>query len=62
MLAVLFIVSRASINSPHLSRSDLYQIRLPGNFLAMLELIKLNHLQVEQEQLLGEIVVVRPEV
>ena len=29
-------------------------------FLAMLELIKLNHLQVEQEQLLGEIVVVRP--
>jgi len=31
-------------------------------FLAMLELIKLNHLQVEQEQLLGEIVVVRPEV
>ncbi|MBN8422301.1 MAG: segregation/condensation protein A [Verrucomicrobia bacterium] len=31
-------------------------------FLAMLELIKLNHLQVEQEQLLGEIVVVRPAV
>lgn len=31
-------------------------------FLAMLELIKLNHLQVEQETLLGEIVVVRPEV
>ena len=30
-------------------------------FLAMLELIKLNHLQVEQETLLGEIVVVRPE-
>jgi segregation and condensation protein A len=29
-------------------------------FLAMLELIKLNHLQVEQEQLLGEIVIVRP--
>ena len=29
-------------------------------FLAMLELIKLNHLQVEQEQLLGEIIVVRP--
>ena len=31
-------------------------------FLAMLELIKLNHLQVEQEQLLGEIIVVRPAV
>ena len=31
-------------------------------FLAMLELIKLNHLQVEQEQLLGDIVVVRPAV
>ena len=31
-------------------------------FLAMLELMKLNHLQVEQEFLLGEIVVVRPEV
>ncbi len=31
-------------------------------FLAMLELIKLHHLQVEQEELLGEIVVVRPEV
>lgn len=31
-------------------------------FLAMLELIKLNHLQVEQEQLLGAIVVVRPEI
>ncbi len=30
-------------------------------FLAMLELIKLNHLQVEQEHLLGEMVVVRPE-
>ncbi len=30
-------------------------------FLAMLELIKLNHLQVEQESLLGSIVVVRPE-
>lgn len=29
-------------------------------FLAMLELMKLNHLQVEQEQLLGEIFVVRP--
>ena len=29
-------------------------------FLAMLELIKLNHLQVEQETLLGEMVVVRP--
>lgn len=29
-------------------------------FLAMLELMKLNHLQVEQEQLLGEIVVLRP--
>jgi hypothetical protein len=27
----------------------------------MLELMKLNHLQVEQEFLLGEIVVVRPE-
>jgi segregation and condensation protein A len=31
-------------------------------FLAMLELMKLNHLQVEQEHLLGEIVVVRPEL
>ena len=31
-------------------------------FLAMLELIKLNHLQVEQEQLLGEIVIVRPKL
>jgi segregation and condensation protein A len=31
-------------------------------FLAMLELIKLNHLQVEQEQLLGEIVIVRPQL
>jgi segregation and condensation protein A len=31
-------------------------------FLAMLELMKLNHLQVEQEQLLGEIVVIRPAV
>lgn len=31
-------------------------------FLAMLELIKLHHLQVEQEQLLGEIMVVRPEM
>lgn len=30
-------------------------------FLAMLELMKLNHLQVEQEHLLGEILVVRPE-
>jgi segregation and condensation protein A len=30
-------------------------------FLALLELMKLNHLQVEQEFLLGEIVVVRPE-
>ena len=30
-------------------------------FLAMLELIKLNHLQVEQEQLLGSIVVIRPD-
>jgi len=29
-------------------------------FLAMLELMKLNHLQVEQEQLLGEIMVIRP--
>ena len=31
-------------------------------FLAMLELIKLNHLQVEQEQLLGETVIVRPKL
>jgi segregation and condensation protein A len=31
-------------------------------FLAMLELIKLNHLQVEQETLLGSIVVYRPEI
>jgi segregation and condensation protein A len=31
-------------------------------FLAMLELMKLNHLQVEQEQMLGEIVVVRPAI
>lgn len=31
-------------------------------FLAMLELMKLNHLQVEQERLLGEIVVLRPVV
>lgn len=31
-------------------------------FLAMLELMKLNHLQVEQEHLLGEILVVRPEL
>ena len=31
-------------------------------FLAMLELMKLNHLQVEQENILGEIVVVRPVV
>ena len=31
-------------------------------FLAMLELIKLNHLQVEQEQLLGDIVIVRPQL
>lgn len=31
-------------------------------FLAMLELMKLNHLQVEQEKLLGEIVVLRPVV
>ncbi len=31
-------------------------------FLAMLELIKLNQLQVEQEQLLGEIVIVRPQL
>jgi segregation and condensation protein A len=29
-------------------------------FLAMLELMKLNHLQVEQEQMLGEIIVLRP--
>ncbi len=29
-------------------------------FLAMLELMKLNHLEVEQEYLLGEILVVRP--
>ncbi|MCA1963868.1 MAG: segregation/condensation protein A [Prosthecobacter sp.] len=31
-------------------------------FLAMLELMKLNHLQVEQEGILGEILVVRPAV
>lgn len=31
-------------------------------FLAILELTKLNHFQIEQEQLLGKIVVVRPEV
>ncbi len=30
-------------------------------FLAVLELMKLNHLQVEQEQLLGEILVIRPQ-
>ncbi len=30
-------------------------------FLAMLELIKLNHLQVEQESMLGQILVIRPE-
>ncbi len=30
-------------------------------FLAVLELMKLNHLQVEQEQLLGSIIVVRPD-
>lgn len=29
-------------------------------FLAVLELMKLNHLQVEQERMLGEIVVIRP--
>ena len=29
-------------------------------FLAVLELIKLNHLEIEQERLLGEIIVVRP--
>lgn len=29
-------------------------------FLAVLELIKLNHLEIEQEKLLGEIIVVRP--
>lgn len=29
-------------------------------FLAMLELIKLNHLEIEQEQLLGSIMVIRP--
>nr|WP_221305475.1 segregation/condensation protein A [Prosthecobacter dejongeii] len=29
-------------------------------FLAMLELMKLNHLMVEQEQMLGDIVVIRP--
>ena len=31
-------------------------------FLAVLELMKLNHLQVEQESLLGSIVVLRPEI
>ncbi len=31
-------------------------------FLAVLELMKLNHLMVEQEQMLGEIVVIRPSV
>lgn len=31
-------------------------------FLAVLELMKLNHLMVEQEQMLGEIVVIRPAV
>jgi segregation and condensation protein A len=31
-------------------------------FLAMLELIKLSHLQVEQETLLGQILVIRPEI
>ena len=29
-------------------------------FLAVLELIKLNHLEIEQEHLLGQIIVVRP--
>jgi len=31
-------------------------------FLAMLELMKLNHLMVEQEQMLGDIVVIRPTI
>lgn len=31
-------------------------------FLAVLELIKLNHLEIEQEHLLGQIIVVRPAV
>lgn len=31
-------------------------------FLAVLELIKLNHLEIEQERLLGQIIVVRPAV
>ncbi|TDU67140.1 condensin subunit ScpA [Prosthecobacter fusiformis] len=31
-------------------------------FLAMLELMKLNHLMVEQEQMLGDIVVIRPQI
>jgi segregation and condensation protein A len=37
------------------------KIEVIVTFLAILELMKLHHLQIEQEQLMGEIIVIRPE-
>jgi segregation and condensation protein A len=43
-----------------LFEADSSKMELLVTFLAVLELMKLNHLEIEQEQLLGEIIVYRP--
>lgn len=54
------IPSGARVRFDSLFSSAASRVEVIVTFLAMLELMKLNHLQVEQEVMLGDIVVLRP--
>lgn len=54
------IVIGTKVRFDSLFHSAASRVEVIVTFLAMLELMKLNHLMVEQEQMLGEIVVIRP--
>jgi len=58
LLETIVIGSRVRFDS--LFSSAASRVEVIVTFLAMLELMKLNHLMVEQEKMLGDIVVIRP--
>lgn len=58
LLETIVIGSRVRFDT--LFSSAASRVEVIVTFLAMLELMKLNHLMVEQEQMLGDIVVIRP--
>lgn len=58
LLESIVIGSRVRFDT--LFSSAASRVEVIVTFLAMLELMKLNHLMVEQEQMLGDIIVIRP--